>query len=123
MLALVARGTSNRGTADELFVSEATVKTHLTHVYGKFGVRDRAAAVSEGFRRGILGRPREGPGRGRNPVPRGPRTPRGAARSALGPYPRSHNAGAFGGSQPCCAWCGWRQRKVSPSYVTVSPAS
>ncbi|GGU99619.1 response regulator [Streptomyces spectabilis] len=55
VLALVARGTSNRDIAKELFISEATVKTHLTHVYGKLGVKDRAAAVSEAYRRGILG--------------------------------------------------------------------
>ena len=55
VLALVARGTSNREIARELFVSEATVKTHLTHVYGKLGVKDRAAAVATAYERGILG--------------------------------------------------------------------
>ncbi|NYV78663.1 response regulator transcription factor, partial [Streptomyces sp. UH6] len=44
VLALVARGTSNREIARELFISEATVKTHLTHLYAKLGVNDRAAA-------------------------------------------------------------------------------
>ncbi|MDT0444122.1 response regulator transcription factor [Streptomyces johnsoniae] len=57
VLALVARGTSNREIATELFISEATVKTHLSHVYGKLGVKDRAAAVAVGYDRGILGRP------------------------------------------------------------------
>ncbi|MGW2783943.1 response regulator [Streptomyces populi] len=55
VLALVARGTSNCEIARELFVSEATVKTHLTHVYGKLGVKDRAAAVATAYERGILG--------------------------------------------------------------------
>ncbi|MGW6528707.1 response regulator [Streptomyces venezuelae] len=55
VLALVARGTSNRGIAAELFISEATVKTHLTHIYGKLGVKDRAAAVATAYDRGILG--------------------------------------------------------------------
>lgn len=55
VLALVARGTSNREIAALLFISEATVKTHLTHVYDKLGVRDRAAAVAAGYDRGILG--------------------------------------------------------------------
>ncbi|MFE3070083.1 response regulator [Streptomyces sp. NPDC059247] len=55
ILALVARGTANRAIAAELFISEATVKTHLTHIYGKLGVKDRAAAVAAGYDRGILG--------------------------------------------------------------------
>ncbi|MER6109996.1 response regulator [Streptomyces hirsutus] len=60
VLALVARGTSNREIARELFISEATVKTHLTHLYAKLGVRDRAAAVAVAYERGILGRPGAG---------------------------------------------------------------
>ncbi|GGZ39682.1 DNA-binding response regulator [Streptomyces inusitatus] len=55
VLELVARGTSNREIARELFISEATVKTHLTHLYGKLGVKDRAAAVAVAYDRGILG--------------------------------------------------------------------
>ncbi|MGW2473697.1 response regulator [Streptomyces sp. NPDC001665] len=55
VLALVARGTSNREIAAELFISEATVKTHLTHLFAKLGVKDRAAAVATGYDRGILG--------------------------------------------------------------------
>ncbi|MEU9383014.1 response regulator transcription factor [Streptomyces sp. NPDC048279] len=55
VLALVARGTSNREVARELFISEATVKTHLTHLYTKLGVNDRAAAVATAYQRGILG--------------------------------------------------------------------
>jgi len=55
VLELVARGTSNREIAKELFISEATVKTHLTHLYGKLGVKDRAAAVAVAYDRHILG--------------------------------------------------------------------
>ncbi|MET8573050.1 response regulator transcription factor [Streptomyces sp. NPDC004783] len=55
VLALVAKGTTNREIARELFISEATVKTHLTHLYAKLGVSDRAAAVAKGYERGILG--------------------------------------------------------------------
>ncbi|GGY36995.1 response regulator [Streptomyces omiyaensis] len=55
ILVLVARGTSNRAIAAELFISEATVKTHLTHIYAKLAVKDRAAAVAAGYDRGILG--------------------------------------------------------------------
>ena len=54
MLELVARGATNREAARQLFVSEATVKTHLMHVYAKLGVNDRAAAVAEAFERGLL---------------------------------------------------------------------
>jgi DNA-binding NarL/FixJ family response regulator len=54
ILALVARGTTNREAAKRLFISEATVKTHLLHIYAKLGVNDRAAAVAVGFDRGLL---------------------------------------------------------------------
>ncbi|MFF1571130.1 response regulator [Leifsonia sp. NPDC058292] len=56
VLALVADGVTNRAVGLRLHVSEATVKTHLLSVYAKLGVGDRAAAVAEGFRRGLLGR-------------------------------------------------------------------
>ena len=55
VLALVARGMTNGAIAQRLLVSEATVKTHLVHVYGKLGVSDRAAAVAIGYEKGILG--------------------------------------------------------------------
>ena len=54
VLELVAQGASNRDAAARLFISEATVKTHLMHIYGKLGVNDRAAAVAEAFNRGLL---------------------------------------------------------------------
>ena len=54
ILALVAAGTTNREIAGELFISEATVKTHLLHIYEKLEVPDRAAAVAEAFKRGLL---------------------------------------------------------------------
>jgi DNA-binding NarL/FixJ family response regulator len=54
VLGLVAAGTTNRETAARLFISEATVKTHLLHIYAKLGVTDRAAAVAEAFNRGLL---------------------------------------------------------------------
>lgn len=55
VLVLVAKGTSNREIARELFISEATVKTHLAHIFGKLEVTDRAAAVAAAYDRGILG--------------------------------------------------------------------
>jgi DNA-binding NarL/FixJ family response regulator len=54
VLTLISQGSSNRETASKLFISEATVKTHLLHVYAKLGVRDRAAAVAAAFERGFL---------------------------------------------------------------------
>ena len=58
VLRLVAGGATNREAAARLFISEATVKTHLLHVYAKLGVNDRAAAVAAGYERGLLGDPR-----------------------------------------------------------------
>ena len=55
VLRLISQGCGNRETASRLFISEATVKTHLLHVYAKLGVRDRAAAVATAFERGLLG--------------------------------------------------------------------
>lgn len=54
VLELVAAGTTNREAAAKLFISEATVKTHLLNIYGKLGVNDRAAAVAEAYNRGLL---------------------------------------------------------------------
>jgi two-component system nitrate/nitrite response regulator NarL len=54
ILQLTAGGSSAADIAERLFVSRATVKTHLQHVYEKLGVADRAAAVAEGMRRGLV---------------------------------------------------------------------
>lgn len=54
VLQLVAAGSTNREVAERLFISEATVKTHLLHIYAKLGVNDRAAAVGAAFERGLL---------------------------------------------------------------------
>ncbi|MFE2755946.1 response regulator [Actinosynnema sp. NPDC059335] len=54
VLELIARGSTNREAAKQLFISEATVKTHLLHAYAKLGVNDRAAAVATAFSRGYL---------------------------------------------------------------------
>jgi DNA-binding NarL/FixJ family response regulator len=54
VLALVSRGMSNGDIAKELFIGEATVKTHLLHVFDKLGVSDRTAAVTTAMRAGIL---------------------------------------------------------------------
>ncbi|MEV4312767.1 response regulator transcription factor [Actinocrispum sp. NPDC049592] len=54
VLQLVADGTTNREAAAKLFISEASIKTHLLHIYAKLDVRDRAQAVAEAYRRGLL---------------------------------------------------------------------
>lgn len=54
ILVMVARGTTNKRAAAQLFISEATVKTHLLHIYEKLGVNDRAAAVAAAYERGLL---------------------------------------------------------------------
>jgi DNA-binding NarL/FixJ family response regulator len=54
VLRLVAQGLTNRAIARRLHVSEATVKTHLVHAFGKLGVDDRTAAVTVALERGLL---------------------------------------------------------------------
>jgi DNA-binding NarL/FixJ family response regulator len=54
VLALVARGLANAEIGRELFISEATVKTHLVRVFGKLGVDDRTAAVTKAMAAGLL---------------------------------------------------------------------
>ncbi|GGL29075.1 response regulator [Planomonospora parontospora] len=54
VLRLIAEGGTNREIAVRLFISEATVKSHVLHIYTKLGVNDRAAAVAVAFRRGLL---------------------------------------------------------------------
>ncbi|MER7754251.1 response regulator transcription factor [Kitasatospora sp. NPDC097643] len=54
VLGLVASGATNREAAARLFISEATVKTHLIHVYAKLDVKDRASAVAAAYNLGLL---------------------------------------------------------------------
>lgn len=54
VLALVAQGKSNPAIAQALFVSEATVKTHLLHVFEKLNVSDRTRAVTKAMELGLL---------------------------------------------------------------------
>ena len=57
VLAVVARGGSNAQIGVELFISEATVKTHLLRIFAKLGVDDRTRAVTVALQRGILQSP------------------------------------------------------------------
>lgn len=54
VLRAVAREDTNRAIAAQLFISEATVKTHLQHIYEKLGCKQRTAAVLEAVRRGLI---------------------------------------------------------------------
>ena len=54
VLELVAEGNSNSEIASGLHISQATVKSHLIHIFGKLGVSDRTAAVTVALKRGIL---------------------------------------------------------------------
>jgi DNA-binding NarL/FixJ family response regulator len=58
VLAAVARGLSNGEIGRELFIGEATVKTHLLRAFAKLGVDDRTRAVTVAMERGILPAPR-----------------------------------------------------------------
>ncbi|MEY9912623.1 DNA-binding NarL/FixJ family response regulator [Catenulispora sp. MAP12-49] len=54
ILELVAAGLANRQISRKLFISEATVKTHLVHVFGKLGVDSRTAAVAAAVQAGLI---------------------------------------------------------------------
>jgi len=54
VLMLVARGASNQDVAEKLYISKATVKSHLLQIYQKMGVSDRTAAATTAIERGII---------------------------------------------------------------------
>jgi DNA-binding NarL/FixJ family response regulator len=54
VLRLIAKGRSNTEIADELFISEVTVKSHIGRIFLKLGLRDRAAAIVYAFDHGVV---------------------------------------------------------------------
>lgn len=54
VLRMIGRGASNTEIASELFVSEATVKSHVGHIFTKLDLRDRAAAIVFAFDHGLV---------------------------------------------------------------------
>lgn len=53
VLRLIANGLNNQQIAEKLFISEATVKTHINNIFSKAGLRDRGQAVAYAFRKGL----------------------------------------------------------------------
>ncbi|MEU9217731.1 response regulator transcription factor [Streptomyces sp. NPDC048376] len=53
VLTLIGQGLSNRGIAEKLFISEATVKTHINNLFAKTHIRDRADAVRRALAAGL----------------------------------------------------------------------
>jgi DNA-binding NarL/FixJ family response regulator len=99
VLGMIAAGASNKDAAGRLYISEATVKTHVLHIFAKLGVNDRAAAVAVGFQRGLLPRP--------------------LAVTASGARGRVGASGYDGRrcDRYCCVRCGW-----FPSAARVPPS-
>jgi len=54
VLKLIGRGRVNSEIAGELGISEVTVKSHVGHIFGKLGLRDRAAAIVFAFDHGVV---------------------------------------------------------------------
>jgi DNA-binding NarL/FixJ family response regulator len=54
VLKLMAKGIANKQIAAELFISESTVKTHISSIFQKLGVNARTEAVTQAIKKGIL---------------------------------------------------------------------
>jgi DNA-binding NarL/FixJ family response regulator len=54
VLRLIAKGATNHEIGEALFISEATVKTHVSHLFAKLGARDRPAAIVYAYEHGLV---------------------------------------------------------------------
>jgi DNA-binding NarL/FixJ family response regulator len=54
VLILVAKGSANKEIAEELHISNSTVKTHIASIFQKLGTNDRTEAVTMALRKGII---------------------------------------------------------------------
>lgn len=54
VLRLLVAGASNKGVAQQLHLSENTVKAHISHIFNKLGVQSRAEAVAVALQRGLI---------------------------------------------------------------------
>lgn len=59
VLQLIAQGLSNTEIAQRLYLSSATVKTHINHIFQKTGARDRAQAVTYAYRNNLVNHPEQ----------------------------------------------------------------
>lgn len=60
ILAMIAQGLSNRQIGERLFISEKTVRNHLSHIFEKIGVQDRTQAALYSIQSGLADRPKNG---------------------------------------------------------------